>query len=193
LTEQDLREGAGGAELQQLLAETEGTCFAAAARRAARVLTAAYDQALAPSGLRIGQFSLLHSVALHGPLPLARLAEHLGMDRTTLTRNLKPMVREGLLAVMPGTQDHRVRAVAVTDHGAERLRQALPLWEGAQNDVTSGFGADRAARLRTELKAAAQTGPATQTPGPSGAVGTDLGRTLNLHEPDTVRALPTQP
>lgn len=166
MSEQDLREGAGGAELRWLLAETEGTCFAAAARRTARVLTAAYDRALAPSGLRIGQFSLLHSVALHGPLPLARLAEHIGMDRTTLTRNLKPMVREGLLTVTPGTQDHRVRAVTVTDDGAERLRQALPLWEGAQTDVTADFGADRAARLRSELKAATQTGPASQTPVP---------------------------
>ncbi|MGY0061929.1 MarR family winged helix-turn-helix transcriptional regulator [Streptomyces sp. LZ34] len=165
MAEQDPQGGAERAELRRLLKETEGTCFAAAARRAARLLTAAYDRALAPSGLRIGQFSLLHSVALHGPLPLAQLAEHIGMDRTTLTRNLKPMVREGLLAVTPGAQDHRVRAVAVTNHGAERLLQALPLWEGAQADVAADFGVDRAARLRSELKAVARTGPAAADTG----------------------------
>ena len=75
------------------------------------------------------------------------------MDRTTLTRNLKPLEREGLLSVAPGAVDKRSREVRLTSKGLERLEQALPLWQEAQRMIKQTLGASRLERMLGDLTA----------------------------------------
>ena len=114
-------------------------CSCALVRRAARRLTQAYDAALRPIGLKLTQYSVLANVAQAGGLSITDLAERLAMDRTTLTRNLKPLLSQGLLRMNAG-EDRRQRLIAVTDEGREALSKALPLWRGVQTRMTRGLG-----------------------------------------------------
>lgn len=115
-----------------------------------RVVSQHYDRALKPAGLRATQFTLLAVLAGKGPLPLTRLAEALVLDRTTLTRNLAPLVARGL--VEDGTEDdERVRLVAVTEAGRALVAEATPLWREAQGQVARLLGDDRLAVLLGDL------------------------------------------
>src|SRR5256885_14185152 len=89
------------------LAEIEATCACSNVRKAARAVTQLYDEVLQPTGLRSTQFNLLVAVGLAGEAPVTRLAEALVMDRTTLARNLKPCVRQGLLTIEAGAGRRR--------------------------------------------------------------------------------------
>ncbi len=124
------------------------TCFGL--RKAARAVTQMYDAALEPSGLRATQFSLLAKLRIEGPLTISRLAEAMVMDRTTLTRNLRPLDRQGLVAVAPG-RDRRTRQVRLTARGRTRFTQAFPLWRRAQARLTRGLGAARCKHLLSDL------------------------------------------
>ena len=117
-------------------------CTCASLRRATRVVTRAYDEALRPSGLTASQFTVLATLAKRGALPVSRLAEALVMDRTTLTRNLKPLERDGLIAIKPD-DDQRVRQVLLTAAGRRRYEEALPHWRQAQSKVLDGLGPER--------------------------------------------------
>ena len=119
-------------------------------RKASRVVTQIYDAALEPAGLRATQFSLLVATHLASHATISRIAADLGMDRTTLTRNLKPLSRAGLLEVARGG-DRRTRQVALTGGGRAALTKALPLWQKAQSQVVEELGADRWSRLLPEL------------------------------------------
>ncbi len=117
------------------LSECAG-CACFAVRRAARAITQHYDRALRPTGLRATQFTLLTVLSLGGPMPLSRVANRLGMERTTLTRNLKPLLTEGLIAVSSGG-DRRVRTIAITPSGRRQAAAAVPYWRGAQRAAAS--------------------------------------------------------
>ena len=95
-------------------------CTHAHLRKAMRTVSQAYDEALKPSGLRATQFTLLSVLAKSGPMPLTRLADIIVVDRTTLTRNLRPLERDGLVAskVTPGSADQRV-----VDYGKGKTRR----------------------------------------------------------------------
>ncbi len=128
---------------------TNCTCFNL--RKAARAVTQMYDQALKPTGLRATQLSLLFSVERTGPRGMAELAEQLVMDRTTLTRNLKPLLDRGLLKSVEGS-DRRRRPIAITAKGRAALAQALPYWREAQARMTGGLGRVRWGRLLGDLR-----------------------------------------
>lgn len=125
-------------------------CTLASLRRSARVVTQFYDAALRSSGLKSTQFSLLSIVYRAGPVAMSRLAEEMVMDRTTLTRNLKPLERRGLVRVEPG-KDQRRRIVALTPEGRKALAEAHPLWLEAQDHMVDGLGHDAWAGLRETL------------------------------------------
>lgn len=127
------------------------TCALANLRRAMRVATQMYDEALAPSGLRSTQFSLLATIRLRDGVSMTHLAHQLVMDRTTLTRNLRPLQREGLIRITAG-RDARTRLIAMTDFGREALREAAPLRLGAQKKVEAALGETRYAALLDGLK-----------------------------------------
>jgi DNA-binding MarR family transcriptional regulator len=117
------------------------SCVCAAARRRARALTRAFEKAMRGSGLRGAQFSLLATLVHTGPLPTTRLADLQGLERTTLTRNLRPLVRDGLVRIDEGA-DRRVHKVAITPKGEEAARRAFPFWRQAQDAaLAAGAGA----------------------------------------------------
>jgi DNA-binding MarR family transcriptional regulator len=120
-------------------------CLCSNARRAALALTSLYDEALAPHGLKITQFSLLHAVKRRAAPNLAALAAATGLDRSTLGRNLRLLEAAGLVTLAPG-DDGRDRMVALTARGAETLRAATRAWLVLQDRLTATLGED-AARL----------------------------------------------
>ena len=101
---------------------------AESARRAAGRLTAFYDEALAPAGLRVTQFSLMRAVMRLERPTISGLAEATGLDRSTLGRNLRVLQRQGLLRLGPG-KDERTRVVAMTDAGRMVMDAATPHWQ----------------------------------------------------------------
>lgn len=135
-------------------------CACFAVRRAARVITQHYDRSLRPSGLRVTQFTLLTMLALGGPLPLSRVADRLGMERTTLTRNLQPLLMKRLVAVQYG-DDRRVRTIASTAKGRRAAVAALPQWRKAQRAVVGHLPAG----VLESLDAAARVLPTSRTRG----------------------------
>jgi DNA-binding MarR family transcriptional regulator len=127
------------------------SCNCLAFRQAARHVTQFYDQFLAPTGLRTTQFSILAKLRRRGPLTINALAEDLVMDRTTLGRNILPLEREGLIAVVKGRSDRRSKELHLTDAGVTRLRAAVKGWARAQARFESVFGGKRASELRAVL------------------------------------------
>jgi DNA-binding MarR family transcriptional regulator len=140
-------------------------CTCLAVRQAARHVTQYYDQFLAPVGLRTTQFSILGKLRRRGPTTINALAADLVMDRTTLGRNILPLEREGLVAIVPSSADRRSKELHLTEAGAARLRSALKGWSRAQAGFDAAFGAKRSAELRALLRAASAsdlgTAPAT--------------------------------
>ena len=114
-------------------------CLCVNLRMASRVVTQLYDDIFAPTGLRSTQFPILLALALGGSSPLTRLAEMLAMDRTTLTRNLRPLEARGWVKAMAG-DDRRTRMVALTEAGRAVLDDALPYWERGHERVTEALG-----------------------------------------------------
>src|SRR5947209_8645628 len=106
-----------------------------AARRASRL----YDRHLAPAGIGVAQFALLRVLEIHNGSSVTALALALEMDRTTLTRNLRPLVRAGLVELMNGS-DRRSRAIEITSEGRDRLAMAHPLWQQAQGELRDSLG-----------------------------------------------------
>ncbi len=115
-------------------------CTAFRLRKLTRRMTQHYDACLAPAGLRVTQFSLLSMLVHNPPLAMLELAQRMEMDRTTLTRNLKPLVSAGFAGTVAG-DDARTRLVSVTDAGRAAWNEARPLWRRAQNDVNAALGA----------------------------------------------------
>jgi DNA-binding MarR family transcriptional regulator len=122
---------------------------------AARAVTRAYDTALRPVGLRATQFAVLVAVGTEGALSITALAESMGMDRSTLTRNVRPLAKEGLLTV--GREGwHRSRTIEITERGRARVREALPLWERAQATLKRQLGEPQWTGVNESLAALAQ-------------------------------------
>lgn len=127
-------------------------CACANIRRTDRAITQFYDEALAPSGLLITQFTLLATLAQTAPIMINRLAEIMVMDRTTLTRNLRPLTKQGLVRIEEG-EDRRTHLVLLTREGEQALLQAFPLWKEAQSRIVRALGQERFDHLLTDLSA----------------------------------------
>lgn len=130
------------------------TCFAV--RRAARHITQAYDSHLAPTGLRTTQYSLLNALAGNGAGSLLAVARRMGLDRTTLGRNLRPLERDGLVSIVVDPQDRRGRLLAITAAGEERLAQARLCWLAAQAAFEARYGTAETYSLHATLDAVSQ-------------------------------------
>ena len=115
-------------------------CVCTAARRRSRDLTRAFEKAMRGSGVRGTQFTLLATLVQTGPIPTTRLAEFQGLERTTLTRNLSRLVRDGFVQIQEG-EDRRVRKVAITAAGEEAARRAFPFWRKAQDAALAATAA----------------------------------------------------
>ena len=118
----------------------ECTCFNL--RKAARVVTQIFDHELRSIDLRATQFTLLALVFALGPITVTRLSEEIVADRTTLSRNLNPMEKSGLIRIEHG-EDRRTRNVVITESGRKKLEDAYPLWRKAQEEIKDTMGIEK--------------------------------------------------
>ena len=119
-------------------------------RSAARRVTQIYSRHLTPTGLRISQFSLLAHVISRGPVSITQLSELLATDRTTLTRNLRPLLASGVLERAVAGDKRRHELVA-TLAGRALFKRALPLWAEAEQEARTAMGAKLTADLHSAL------------------------------------------
>lgn len=118
------------------------TCTYFHLRKASRAVTQLFVETMKTSGLQGTQFTILVAVAIHSSSTVSDLAESLTMDRTTLTRTLKPLIKKGLLVAEPG-EDRRIKVVSLTSEGYVVLSEAIPLWQEAQARVVENLGEEK--------------------------------------------------
>jgi DNA-binding MarR family transcriptional regulator len=118
---------------------------------ATRVVARHYDRALAPVGLTTNAYSLLSRLEREGAQTVGSLAAGLAMDRTTLSREIAPLVDRGYVDCRPGANDRRQRVLEVTRSGASLVKRAGPLWSRAQEELSGAFGAERTDGLMSAL------------------------------------------
>jgi DNA-binding MarR family transcriptional regulator len=131
-------------------------CTCRRLRRMARLVTQLYDEALSAHDLTIAQFGLMTTIAEHRArqakdISIGALANIVGLDPTTLNRNLNTLQRQKLVGVRADDDDRRVRAVALTAAGRQRLKNAVPAWRGAQADLERRLGGDAVSALNETL------------------------------------------
>ena len=114
-------------------------CPAFNIRAASRIITQLFDEILKPSGLQVTQFTVLVGIHILDSPSISKLAKELVMDRTTLTRGLKPLEGEELIKIVSG-DDKRTHFVKLTSKGKDTLRKTLPYWEKARTVVSEEFG-----------------------------------------------------
>jgi DNA-binding MarR family transcriptional regulator len=125
--------------MKKICQEIESHCAGSQVRRAARFLDAYYDDYLRPSGLKGTQFTLLNEIYLHPSITIGQLAERLGVDRTTLNRNLNLLERKELVMSKVGT-DLRLRTLTLSPKGEQSLKNALPSWQLVQSEIERLLG-----------------------------------------------------
>lgn len=121
-------------------------CLCASFRRAARLMSQIYEDALRPTGLRATQFTVLQTLSLAGEVTQGQLGQMLGMDSTTLTRTLTIMSRQGWIARRRG-DDRREWRMRLSEEGEAQFKLAHPYWKKAQDQLTDRFGSQLAANL----------------------------------------------
>ena len=139
-----------GSETERLCRRAVDTCAAYNFRRTARVVTQFFDSAFAPLGLRATQVAVLQTIAVTNSSSIAQLAREMAMDPSTLVRNLKPLVRTGL--VQCNVDRGRAKQARLTPLGRSRIPEIMACWEQAQAQFGRRYGAARWNELRAELR-----------------------------------------
>jgi DNA-binding MarR family transcriptional regulator len=139
------------ADDKQKAAEIGRACVCFNIRKSTRLLTAHYDRVMNPTGLKVTQFSLLMTVMHQDAASVSQLSNILGMDRTTLSRNVRLLEQKGLITVSTG-EDRREQRISLTDRGREAIDQAIPFWEEAQAEVVARFGEEWVQGFLSNLK-----------------------------------------
>ncbi len=137
---------------EEKVAEMARSCACFNFRKASRSVTQLFDQILAPTGLRSTQLVILVTSQLLGPSSIARLARELVMDRSTLTRNLKPLMNIGLLRFTQG-DGGKHKSVELTVDGQAALIRSEPYWRQAQSHLVNRFGTEAWNRITADLGA----------------------------------------
>lgn len=130
---------------------TATPCFGASIRKASRILTRIYDEALGPSGLNLTHFSIAYLLTHHDSATITDLATWMDIDKTAMGRALFPMERDGLISIHKG-KDRRSRQVTLTPVGVVQYKKATRLWKKAQKQVEKMVGKSEAATLRSLLQ-----------------------------------------
>ena len=133
--------------------EVRDTCLCLHLQRAARAVARRFDAALRPLGLTSGQFSLLMSLNRREPPSIGSVSALLAMDRTTLTANLKPFERRGLVRIKIDQDDRRSRRLVLTAKGRAALIDALPAWQEGHAAIAPALAGRKTDRLRSDLRA----------------------------------------
>jgi DNA-binding MarR family transcriptional regulator len=126
-------------------------CSNSALKRASRQLGQLYEDILAPCGLRITQYTLLAQIKIGGETPLKMLAEAMVMDLSALGHTLKPLIRDGLVELVPDVRDRRVKRVRLTQAGDKEWTEASARWQDAQARFDKAFGTEASAALRRTM------------------------------------------
>ena len=116
-------------------------CVGLNLRRAARVVTRKFEDALRPFALTSFQMSLLKALTDHPGAPQSALAKGFGMDISTMNRNVQPMVKRGLVVITPDKEDQRIKRMMLTEEGAALFWKALPVWAEVQRHFLERIGA----------------------------------------------------
>ncbi len=135
----------------EALRHAPGICACQKLRSASRVATRMYDDYLRPTGITIGQYSVLAALYYVPSMPLRKLAKRLEMDRTTLTRSLARLDRDGLITITLDPEDTRVRCISITQAGMEKLTKAYPYWNKAQEGLQEVLGSRGLKEFRKSL------------------------------------------
>jgi DNA-binding MarR family transcriptional regulator len=133
--------------------EVRDACLCLHVQRAARAMARRFDEALRPLALTNGQFSLLMSLNRPEPPSIGSVSSLLAMDRTTLTANLKPLQRRGLVTVRVDAADKRSRRLALTPAGRALLAEAVPVWRRTHAAIERLLKRPGPDRLRADLLA----------------------------------------
>jgi DNA-binding MarR family transcriptional regulator len=104
------------------------------------------------SGLQRSQFAILGNLTTTTAIALNQLAERLCMERTTLSRNLKPLVQQGYISIAASSTDGRIKEISLTPTGRAKFKQALKLWRGAQQRIINAYGETSWRRLEESLR-----------------------------------------
>jgi DNA-binding MarR family transcriptional regulator len=131
--------------------QSTSLCACTAVKKLSRLLGRAYDAALAPSGINVTQFAVMRCISRRNGEPLARVAEELEMDRTSLYRAIAPMERDGWIKLAAGT-DARSRSAIVTRKGAGILAKAAGNWDQIQGRLIGSFGKKEWRAFASELQ-----------------------------------------
>ena len=134
--------------------ESQENCVSFNLRLVTRAVTQFFDAEMRRHGIRPNQCSILAAVISKESWSMADLSDVLGMDRTTLIRNLRPLQRDGLVLTEAAGQGGRVE-VSITSLGREKLQEARPAWLAAQQAVVKTLGADRWSAIFADLEKAA--------------------------------------
>ncbi|WP_454848995.1 MarR family winged helix-turn-helix transcriptional regulator [Rhizobium binxianense] len=126
-------------------------CSNSALRRASRQLGQLYDDLLSPSGLRITQFTLMTEILFSREPSLKALARALVMDLSALGHTLKPLIRDGIVELVPDARDRRVKRARLTEKGRKLWEETNLLWQEAQRRFDTAFGKDESEALRRAM------------------------------------------
>ena len=143
---------------QQLFAPIGRACFARKFRMLNRAVTALYDEALRPFGLKVSQMNVLVAVAVLGPTPQAAVAKELRLEKSTLSRNLERLAEKGWIRV-DGGPDGRSNELSLTPAGRKLLQDLKPAWRGVQRRLQRLLGPEAADAIDGMLGALGDSGP----------------------------------
>jgi DNA-binding MarR family transcriptional regulator len=127
-------------------------CVSANLHKTARAVSRVYAEEMRPAGLARSQFAILETLEHHGPMAVSDMARRLYMERTTLTRNLTPLVDAGLITRRAADRDARVKEIAIAPAGRRKLKQARGLWRRAQARMLKLFGENEWRELEATLR-----------------------------------------
>jgi len=122
-------------------------CYNLALRKSCRLINQFYEERLLDAGLKAGQFAIIRAIYLMKKATNKRLQQALVLDQTTLSRNLKPLIRDGFLTLKLHHHDKRIKIITLSKCGLDKYQQALPLWRQAQNDLRSKVGQEESVNI----------------------------------------------
>lgn len=132
--------------IEQTYPKEPSICNCLNVRRASRAITQFYDEVLKPSGLTIAQLGMLRHLAVTEGTTVGGLAKRMRIDRTTLNRNMKPLLESGFITIVPG-EDSRTRQITLTEAGKEASARAWALWGEAQTALGEYLGGEDLVKL----------------------------------------------
>jgi len=142
-------------KLKQGLSPADDACNCFYLRRAARLITRQYAETMKPAGLNTGQYTVLACLSHRDSLTITELAAMMGLERTSLSRALRPMEKDQLVSLSP-EESQRCRYVTLTAKGKSAYEKALPYWNKAQQDFSEQLGSEEVEVLRKLLKRTAE-------------------------------------